>query len=538
MLDRLRGERNVSRALLAFRRLWWIIGVVALVSAGGAYLLGKRQPVQYSASASLLLRTPQLDQSLTGIQVSSPSTDPARDPATDQSLLTLATVATRVAHHLHMSTSRVQSEISVGSDALSDVVPVTATDTSPTIAAELANAYVNQYIAFRRQADRSQLSEAEQLINNQIQAIPPSQQAGPAARALQARRDELQLLASLQTGNAEVVQAATPPKSPSGPHPKRDALIGLLLGLLVGAALVIIIERRDGRFRSPREIADAYEVPIIGTVPESSALRQGTAIGTPRDQDAFRMIRSQLRYCDVDRVTKSVLITSADRGEGKSVVAAGLARAAGQTRDKRALLMESDMRWPSLPAVLGLERVAGLAELLSDSQELMAGLRELVVTIEQANGSGPASRFDVLLAGATPPNPGELLDSKRMAHLMDVLESMYDMIVIDSPPVGVNSDAVPLVHRADGVLVVSRLGKSRRDHAIRLMKRLRSLNAHLLGVVINCAQPSLSDFSNYDRRVRYRHPRIVVRGGRVEDIASRSGEEPSAGSTAGSTRLE
>jgi capsular exopolysaccharide synthesis family protein len=271
----------------------------------------------------------------------------------------------------------------------------------------------------------------------------------------------------------------------------------LLLGLLLGAGLVAVLERRDRRIKTIEEVEAIYGVPVIGTIPESSALRAGGA-GTPREEESFLMIRAQLRYFDVDRHIQRVMITSADTGEGKSLISLNLARAAARTDDKRALLIEADLRRPSLNKLIGRNGVAGLAELLSHSQDLETGLRELVVTPDQMPQSDHPVRLDVLLAGATPPNPAELLDSRRMEALLEAADSIYDIVIIDTPPIGVVSDAIPLVHQVDGLLVINRMGVSRRDHALRLMKRFASLNAHILGVVVNSFRaPDDADYGYY-----------------------------------------
>jgi len=252
---------------------------------------------------------------------------------------------------------------------------------------------------------------------------------------------------------------------------------------------VAVLERRDRRVKSPEEVEQVYGIPVIGMIPESGVLRSG-AVPTPRDEEAFLMIRAQLRYFDVDRDIQVVMVSSAESGEGKTMVSLNLARAAARADGKRALLIESDMRRPSLTRLIGRESVAGLAELLSHSQDLHAGLRELVVTPDQVVHSERPVHLDILLAGSVPPNPAELLESRRMIELLDAAASMYDIVVIDTPPIGVVSDAIPLAHQVDGVLLISRIGVSHRDQASRLMKRLRGLNAHILGVVVNSYKPA------------------------------------------------
>jgi capsular exopolysaccharide synthesis family protein len=483
MFDRLTGERDGSWFIAALRRRWWVIGLVAAISAIAAYSFSNHKQAKYTASSALLFLNSHLDQELVSKQIVQ-NIDPARQAATNQSLVELPTVSSMVASQLHISPGRVASEVTFGSDAQSDVLKVSVTDPRPRFASSIANSYVQQYIQFRKNAAQDQLSTAESLITSKLAAIPPSQQGGPVAQQLIADRNTLDLLKSAQTGDAEVVQTAGVPHSPSFPNPKRDGALGLLLGVLVGCGLVTVLERRDRRIKTLEEVEEIYGVPVIGTIPESSALRS-RGIGTPHEEEPFLMIRAQLRYFDVDRHIQRVMVTSADSGEGKSVISLNLARAAARTDDNRALLIESDLRRPTLHTMIGRDSVAGLAELLSHSQDLETGLRELVVTPDQMDESERPIQLDVLLAGSTPPNPAELLESKRMAELLDAADSMYDMVIIDTPPIGVVSDAIPLVHQVDGLLVINRMGVSRRDHAISLMKRFRQLNAHILGVVVN-----------------------------------------------------
>jgi capsular exopolysaccharide synthesis family protein len=230
---------------------------------------------------------------------------------------------------------------------------------------------------------------------------------------------------------------------------------------------------------------------VIGRIPDSGALAIRGARGNVRDQDAFGMLRAQLRYFDVDREIRRVIVTSADAGDGKTLVALNLARAAVRADDRRVLVIEADMRRPGLTRAVGLDSVAGLAELLSHSQEMSGALHQLVLrsdTVPAPGWSDDPAAFDLLLAGTVPPNPAELLEGARMTELLEYVESAYDLVIIDTPPIGVVSDAIPLVHKVDGIMVVSRVNHSRRDHALRLVKQLRDLNAHILGLVVNGAE--------------------------------------------------
>jgi capsular exopolysaccharide synthesis family protein len=514
MFDRLSGERDGTWLLAALRRRWWVIVLVAAISAAAAHVLSGQQQKKYSATSALLFQSTALDQELLAKQIIT-NVDPARQAATNQSLVELSSVSKLVASQLHIPSSLVSSEVSFGSDATSDVLPITVTDPSPTLATAIANSYAQQYIQFRKTAAEAQLTTSEALITAKLAALPPSQQNTQVGQALTTDRNELDLLKSSQTGDAQVVETAAVPNSPSFPNTSRDTTLGLLLGLLLGCALVTVLDRRDRRIKTPAEVEQLYGVPVIGTVPQSATLRKGR-IGTAHEEEAFLMIRAQLRYFDVDRHLKRVMVTSAESGEGKSLISLNLARAAARTDDRRALLIEADLRRPSLHRMIGRESGAGLAELLSHAQDLESGLRELVVTPDDMEETDRPLRLDILLAGSAPPNPVELLESQRMIQLLEQADTMYDVVIIDTPPIGVISDAIPLVHQVDGLLVITRMLYSRRDPATRLMKRLEGLNAHILGVVINSfqrtADASYGYYGNYPATRGEESPRRGLRG--------------------------
>jgi capsular exopolysaccharide synthesis family protein len=485
MFDRLKSERDASQILLVLRRRWPIIIALAVIAAGAAYELAKRQPEKFTATADVLFATSPDSQLIFGVTVTPPDT--ATQSATNQSLLQLPGVADATAAALHLPKSVVRTAVTFGTSASSNVVSVIANASGPILAATIANGYVHTFIGLRQSAQQTLLTHAQHTVSTAYNAIPAAFRNGTVASGLQGTALKLSLLASLSNGDAQAVQTATAPSSPSSPKPIPDGVLGLILGLLVGGGLAFMLERRDRSIKSAEEAAALYGLPVIGEIPARAKLATG-AVGTVAEQEAFHLLRAQLRYFNVDRQVKRVLVTSAEGGEGKSFVALNLARAAVRTDGKRALLIEADLRRPALGRILGLSGMAGLAELLSQSHDLALGLRELDAEAFRT------PRCDLLLAGATPPNPVELLESKGMAELLGYAASIYDVVIVDTTPIGLISDAISLVHQVDGVVIVTRLGHSGRDNASRLMTQLRELNAHILGLVINGSQASASYF--------------------------------------------
>jgi capsular exopolysaccharide synthesis family protein len=478
-----------SPRLAVLRRHVPVIVICALLAPAAALGLSLVQQKKYAATASLLFRDPGLDQKLFGSTFQQPTQDPTRAAATNVRLVSLSIVADRTARALGRpwTRDRVSHKIDVAGDQ-SDVVSVKATDHSPGVAARLANTFGRQYIAFRRDADRSKFREAQALVAQQLQTLTPAQQQGSEGRALRARAEQLQTLAALQTGNAELVQPADVPDSPTSPRPMRNVLIGALLGLALGIATAFLLERLDRRLRNASEVEEIFERPVLGVIPTSRAIAAaGPARESElplRDEEAFRILRANLRYFNVDRPVHSVLVTSAEPGDGKSTVSWNLALAAANAGG-RALFLEADLRRPRVAESNQQVRPApGLTSVLSGHAKLGEAVQTVALGGARAD-AGEMRTMDVIVAGPVPPNPVDLIESDRMREIVRQVEEQYDLVVIDSPPMSVVSDAIPLVKQANGVIVVARLGKSRRESVSHLHVQLQNLNAAVLGVVVN-----------------------------------------------------
>ena len=210
--------------------------------------------------------------------------------------------------------------------------------------------------------------------------------------------------------------------------------------------------------------------------------RQGVL--PPAEAEAFSLIRAHLRFFNVDRDLRTVVIASAAPGDGKTTIARHLAEAAARS-GSRVLLLEVDLRHPTLAQQLDIQSGPGLADVLIGA--IPMGEATQPVDLEAPPGEGTRRRtLDVLAAGAVlPPNPGELLESDAMDAVLEQAKSAYDFVVIDTPPLTAVSDAFPLLTKVDGVVIVGWVGRSRRDAAERLHQVLASSGAPLLGVIAN-----------------------------------------------------
>lgn len=479
-----RDEPYVLTLLRAVGRRWYLVLACALIAPAVAWAITLTQEEKYSASSSLLFRESYLSNTLFGQSVFAPALDPARAGQTNLELVALAAVSRRTAEALDegLTAGDIQSRIGVDAGTDADLVDITATDEDAERAARIANAYASEFVEFRREADRRQVVEAQALIERQISALP-TEVAG-RGNALRRRAEELGVLAALQTGNAELVQEAVPPDAPSSPRPKRNIALGFVLGLILGCGLAIFLDRVDRRMRTPDDITDLLELPLLGAIPRSRSLRRGAASSAvEREGVAFQMLRTNLRYFNVDRQLESVMVTSAAAGDGKTTVAWFLA-VIDAMAGHRVLLIEADLRNPALRHLVGTGPTRGLAEVLVHELDFEEAVQTVSVR-ESGDSDSPDHTVDVLFAGWTPPNPAQLIESDGMQSLLRKAEKEYDLVIVDTPPLPVVSDAIPLVNQVSGVVVVARLLKNTRNALETLRGQLVNLGAPTLGVVIN-----------------------------------------------------
>jgi polysaccharide biosynthesis transport protein len=473
------------------RRAPWIL-LCLVVVAGAAFGFSKHQPKQYTAKTSLVFNNQQLGQQVAGLPVVGSSNQQAQQN-TNLKLVQLGDMAAKTAIVLGqgLTAEKVRESLSVSAQGESNIVDISAVASSPMLAAAVANTYTNQFVKEQQSSNHQYYSSALALVNKQLAALSPRQRAGTAGLALQDRAQSLGVLAELKSGNVQVAQAATAPTSPSSPKVARNTALGAMLGLLLGLGVAFLLERFDRRIREPKDLETIYRLPLLGVVPESAALSRsarrkgdGRVALPPSDAEAFHLIRAHLRYFNVDRELRTVLVASAAPGDGKTTVARHLAAAAARM-GSRVLLVEADLRRPTVAQQLDVQYGPGLSDVLIGATSVHEAVQ--IIDLESPALDGTKGRtLEVLVAGAAlPPNPGELIESHAMESLLEQTKSLYDLVVIDTPPLTAVSDAFPLLRKVDGVIIVGRVGRNRRDVAERLHETLTGAGAPLLGVVAN-----------------------------------------------------
>jgi succinoglycan biosynthesis transport protein ExoP len=500
------GQANVGleQVLGVLRRRALVIALCAVVTAVAAFGLSRHQTKQYTATASLVFNNNQPGQQLAGLPATSASNQLAQQN-TNLKLVQIGDMAAKTATLLGgaLTEEKVSASVHVSAQNESNIVEVAATSTSPVQAAAIANTYTSQFVSEQQNSNHQYYSSALALVDKQLAALSPHQRLGTAALALENRAQSLGVLAELRSGSVQVARVAKVPKAPSSPKVSRNTLLGAIVGLLFGLAVAFLLERLDRRIREPKDLEAVYGLPLLGVVPESTALaragrRGGQGVGELPSSEAevFHLIRAHLRYFNVDRPLRTLMVASAAPGDGKTTVAVHLAAAAARM-GSRVLLMEVDLRRPTLGQQLDVPAGEGLADVLIGAVAMSEATRS--IALEGPGGNGAQGRppaladgpiqgrtLDVLAAGAAlPPNPAELIESHAMEAVLEQAKAAYDLVVIDTPPLTAVSDAFPLLGKVDGVIVVGRVGRNRRDVAERLHETLTGAGAPLLGVIAN-----------------------------------------------------
>ena len=468
------------------RRKWWVIAVIVLgLVASLGYSL--TQPKAYSASAQLLFQPDNAVITANG----SPEQITPTDVLTELQLVTSAPVKVAVARKLGNVPNVSAAEVGT-----TNIISVTATAANPARAALIANAYATAFVTYQRSVTISNLAAAETQLSRQIASIAAqvkSLQSNPASAAdvsallnqeaaLKEQLAQLQVNGAVSTGGIELVTPATAPSSPSSPKPSRDAILGFVLGLLLGIGLAFVIEHLDDAVHLKEEVERLTPGSrVLALVPMVSSWKnkdQAFAVTATEPNsvagEAYRSLRTSLQFATLESHARVILVTSPGETEGKSATVVNLGVVLA-TAGERVAIVSCDLRRPRLGQFFGLDERVGLTTVLLGR----CPLQEALQPVPGIDG------LTILPSGERPSDPTGVLGSQQLAGVLSQLSSMFDRVLVDSPPLLPITDAVILSQVVDTTLLVVAAGQTRGRDLRRASEALSLVHAKTIGVVLN-----------------------------------------------------
>jgi Mrp family chromosome partitioning ATPase len=484
------------------RRRWWVVALVAVVAAAGAYFVSSRARNTYVSSTQVYIEEGSPTAGIgTGQLAGPPTPQQLQDIAT---LVTAQSITTKAYRELGMPIGSAGS-VSVSPQHESSFITLTAESHSAAMAARLANTYVSAFLGARRSQVVGQ-AKAERIAAQAALATlsrnPNNPNASAQRQTLLAQIAQLQGIELNPSVGARQIDAASIPGSPSSPKPTQDAIFGGVIGLVFGVLIAFGLDLLDNRLISVSTIETIFKRPVLAVLPhveDPAPAVDGQPAIAREFTEAMRTLRVGLRLANRERPARTILVTSGLPGEGKSTVARALALIYAEAGE-RVLLISADLRRPGIAHTVGVDGDAiGLSQVLRSQ----ASLADAVVAVPasspgvaSANGAGllqsgdghhaAGESIDVLPHGERVNDPVTLLSSQAMGALLTTAKESYDMVILDTAPLVPVSDTMPLLEQVDVALMVVRLGQTTRgsaDRGAEIIGRIPGVN--LAGVVVN-----------------------------------------------------
>ena len=426
--------------LMILRKSWVLILTVTMLCVGGAAVWSLTRTPQYEATTELFVSVRSNEASVGDLSQGSSF---AQEAVTSYvTIVNRAIVLDQVIEELDLPITRDELAEQISADSPPDTVLIRiyATDPDPEQAALLANTTSEVF---------------SEVVSDELENVDE----GSPARV-----------------QVKTVQSATVPTSAVTPQVPLNLAVGLVAGLALGILIAVLRSVLDTKIRSKEDVAVVTGLPVLGVIGRDggAGVRPLVAVQDPGSPlvEAYRVLRTNLRYVDVGDGLTSVVVTSAGPGEGKSTTAANLAIVMADA-GRRVALVDADLRKPSVAGKLGVEGGVGLSDVLIGQ-----------VSLEGALQQWGKNQLFVLPAGRVPPNPSELLGSSAMEKVLEALSGVFDYVIIDAPPALVVTDAAVLSRSTGGVLVVAASGRVGRVELGGAVESLRKVGGKVVGVVV------------------------------------------------------
>lgn len=457
-------EIDIREILIILLKRWYLIAICFILATGSSFAITKfyLKPI-YKAQTTLFLGKESekvASLSIADIQVNNQLVSDYRE------LLKSNLVAESIEKKLGVKASKIKSSVNVQTVKDSRIFSISYEDTDPKLASDVVNELA--------------------LVIKQLASDV------------------------IQVKNVKVIDTAKVPQNPVGPSTKKNVGVAGIAGLALGAAMIILLEMLDNTFKKPEEVERKLNLNVIGAVPKFEGAKRGQNKKKDQKQleqdylknlitkndpkapasEAFRELRTNLHYKSVDNELRTVVVTSPSLGDGKTVTAVNMAVTLAKS-GKKVLIVDADLRKPKVHLYLGLDNQKGLTNLIKGDVN-DKDIKSLVVSPDGMQN------LSVVPSGPIPPNPAEILSSSKMQKLLESLKEGYDIVIIDTPPVGQVTDAAILAGIVDGTILVLASSQTRIEMAKRAKKALESVKSNVIGTVLTKLDTGRVKYYNYE----------------------------------------
>jgi len=496
------GLRHYAEVL--WRRKWIVIETLVIIPAI-VIVFSLFQQTLYSSTARVIAQSQSPSVSVAvgaSVDLSKPD---ERELQTLASFVVTPEIAAGAKGRLGWDDqpATLMADVAAEADPNTDIINVTAERPDADDAAALANAFAEEFVAWRKRTLQKSLDEAIELVDEQIRL---SRSGSVERTALVERRSQLEVLKPLASGGLAVGEAAQPPSTPSSPKPLRDGALAVAAALVLGVGLAFLRDSLDVKIHSAEEIAERTSLPVIAAIPEFRRRDRSpdklVVLDDPRSAtaEAYRFLRTNLEFVNFNNDLKTILVTSPLPGQGKSTTIANLAVALLRA-DKRVAIVEGDLRRPSLHRFFKIANSRGVTSVVSGAATLAEATQTLTfndagpslttlegrqaVSTQHGRSASGDLKIIVLPSGPLPPNPGEIVASQQFGAVLTELGKNADYVLVDAPPMFAVGDAAAMASAVDGMLVLLRLDETTADTIKGVEDFFSRTRTRALGIVVS-----------------------------------------------------
>ena len=479
------GVLRRHKLLIVFVMVLVIATALAMTVAGGA---------RYKAVSDVLLTRQDVASQITDLATPTSAGDFARIASTQAGVAASPSVARKalgLAGVRDLTPREFLMTSSVDVDPATDILQFSVESPRPETAVKLADAYSSAYVAYRRSLDTAPIRDARSQARARIKILEKSgDQESRLYAALLEKDEQLSTAEALQGANATIIRTAGPAVQ-IAPRIRRNAALGALVGGALGVALAFLTEALNTRVRSPDEVRDALDLPLLGFIPPPSRdLRGGLLmLQSPNSAsaEAYRVLRTNISFANLEQHASVVLITSAVPTEGKSTTISNLAVTYARA-GARVILLDLDLRRPAVASLFQLPPHAGVTDVALGASSLTEALQCIELDTSNNGAARPfadreSGSLHVLTGGWVPPDVGEFVAGRSLAGIISQLRQRVDMVFIDAPPLLNVGDALAVSESLDALLVVARIDKLRRNVVRKLGDVLAAAPVPKLGLI-------------------------------------------------------